>query len=110
MKSNLEESPENPHKSYYLYSNCQKKYLEIIYFQFLRNNKNETFSKYNLMSFLDISEYLCTKIFQVFDSKKIQHLSLEDFVNGISLFYSKYFPENWKNLTNFIFYLISDKA
>lgn len=113
MKANREEpsnSKENEEEIYHSYFDCEKKYLEILYFQYLRNLKVHKFNKMNLIYFLDISEYLSTKIFSIVDKNKKDCLSLEEFIGGISVIFSKYFPENGKQLTNYIFAMMCDNS
>ncbi len=95
---------------YYSYCKREKQYLEIIYFQYIRNLKIDNFSRLSLYYYLDISEYLSSKIFNIINKKQTKELCLEEFMNGIILIFSKYFPENGKALTNILFNLISDNS
>jgi len=112
MKATAENisNPEADEETYYSYFTRQRQYLEIIYFQNIRNLKIDSFSRLSFYYFLEISEFLSSKIFNILDKKQSNQLSLEEFINGVILIFSKYFPENGKALTNIIFYLISDNS
>jgi len=93
-----------------LYFDKEKKYLEVLYFQILRNSKAEKFDQRCLMYFLSCSEYLNSKIFQVLSKKNKEELKLNEFISGISLLFSKFLPRNGKILLETIFDLISDNS
>jgi len=92
-----------------LYLQREKNYLEVLYFQILRNSKADNFDKYCLLNFFSFSEYLNSRIFQVL-SKNKEYIKLNEFISGVNLLFSKFLPRNGKHLTEIIFDLISNNT
>jgi len=95
----------------YNYLNSEKKYLECIYFQVLRDSKNDEFTEYDLCNFLSFSDYLHKKIFRFLNknTNKSNSIKFEDFSNCITKLFSLYSSEEEEMKKNeLIFNLISE--
>lgn len=93
------------------YFKKEKEYLEIIYFQILRNSKAENFDRICFMNFTCFSEYLNSKLFRVLAKENKKKLKLNEFISGISLLFSLYFPlDSSETPISLIFDLISDNS
>jgi len=92
-----------------LYFQREKNYLEVLYFQILRNSKTDNFDEYCLLNIFSFSQYLNSRIFQVL-SKNKDDLKLNEFISGVKLLFSKFLPRNGKQLTEIIFDLISNNT
>jgi len=92
-----------------LYFKKEKNYLEVLYFQILRNSKADNFDEYCLMNLFSFSEFLNSRIFKVL-SKNKETLKLNGFIFGINLLFSKFLPRSGKQLTEMIFDLISNNT
>lgn len=96
------------------YMNQEKKYLECIYFQILRNSQNEEFTEYNLYNFLSFSDFLHKRIFNTINKNnnkgnEMNHISIEDFKSCLSIIFSPfYIGEEENKRDELIFKLISD--
>jgi len=93
-----------------LFIKKEKKYLEILYIQIMRNSKSDNFDKSCLLNFLCLSEYLNSKIFSALSKDNKQTLKLEEFTSGISLLFSLYFQIKGEKLITSIFNMISNNS
>jgi len=92
-----------------IYFKKENNYLEVLYFEILRNSNSDNFDEYCLINLLSSSEYLNSRIFQIL-SKNKEDLKLIEFISGIGLVFSKFLPSKGKQLTEMIFYLISNNT
>jgi len=93
-----------------LYLEKERNYLEVLYFQILRNSNEDKFQQNCLMNFFSFSEYLSSKIFQVLSNKNEEELKLNEFIRGVNLLFSKFLPRNGEQLTETIFKIISNNS
>jgi len=94
IKNKSEENPIT--KSIKSYINKEQKYLECLYFQVLRNSKNEDFTESNLNKVLNFSIYLRERIFKLMTLKNnsIENpkaISLESFIQVLRKLFTKYY-------------------
>jgi len=77
------------------YLNHEKKYLECVYLQILRNSESENFTKSALFNFLNCSDYLIERIFKIMKMNKSENksISLKEFTNCITNIFSRVFWE-----------------
>lgn len=65
-------------------------YLEIIFFQFLKNSQSEIFTKFHLYDLLELPENICYSIFLAFQKEKKENLSLAEFKYGMKTLFTNY--------------------
>jgi len=90
-----------------LYLEKEKNYLETIYFQILRNSREDNFNKNSLILFFSFSEYLNSKIFDALSKRKL-NLKLDEFISGINLLFSRFYPNDEELLVKTIFKIIAE--
>lgn len=90
-----------------VYLEKEKKYLETLYFQILRNSKVDNFDENCLINFFSFSEKMNSIIFQVISNENKGDLKLVEFTNKISFLFSKYLPKNPRLLIEIVFNIIS---
>ncbi len=76
------------------YNDIEENYLESIFFQILRNSKNDEFSELDLNNLLNFSSYLNKRLFNI--------MKKENENNKVKDFYSNHKITFFQNLSSFI--------
>lgn len=92
------------------YLDKEKEYLSSMYWQLVKNSKNNKLTKQIFKDFLGISEYISYKIFKVFDKDGKRFLTLHEFLQAINTCFSISKACDGKDFRKMLFYLFNKSS
>jgi len=76
------------------YKIATKKFLEFTYFQYIHKTNSEHLMRISFFEFLNLPQIVCDGIFRGLKNEKPEYLTLNEFVEGVSILFDKYIPQN----------------